>query len=196
MGSFGDELNELRRDNTGSSKCNIAMGYYCNEIFMFIKRVKIWRKKNKDFCAIHSFSLHALSLFPSDGALRAASGGSSPLPTAGPVTLNSLGRGEGGGRTSQIGSMWKPGACVCVGVSTGCAVMCESRLSSEQLRVRSCLVMHIRNSSTPPAPSTPLTPPNPPLHPTLRDAFGISRRSDSIFLRPMKRERERKRVRC
>lgn len=90
MGSFGDELNELRRDNTGSSKCNIAMGYYCNEIFMFIKRVKIWRKKNKDFCAIHSFSLHARSLFPSDGALRAASGGSSPLPTAGPVTLNSL----------------------------------------------------------------------------------------------------------
>lgn len=37
--------------------------------------------------------------------------------------------------------------CVRVCVSTGCAVMCESRLSSKQLRVRSCLVMHIRNSS-------------------------------------------------
>lgn len=126
MGSFGDELNEVRRDNTGSPKCNVDMGYYGNEIFILMKGVKIWRKKNKDFCAIHSFPLHALSPFLSDSALRAASGGSSPLPTAGPVTLNSPDAGNsasllsgpsasGGDARHRLEACGSPvRACMCV----------------------------------------------------------------------------------
>lgn len=80
--------------------------------------------------AIHSFSLHALLQFlfalpsatPTD-ALPAASGGSSPSPDGWDGHTELPGRRKQcvsiewavsgrRGRTSQIGSMWKPGACV------------------------------------------------------------------------------------
>lgn len=166
MGSFGDELNEVRRENTGSSKWNVDMGYYGNEIFTLMKGVKSWRKKNKDFCAFvsasRSFTVSVTQcapcrqrwlLPPPDGWA-----GHAELPGRRKQCVSI--EWAVCERTSQIGSMWKPGACVHVRAcaSTGCAVMCESRLSSKQLRVRSCLVMHIRNSS-PLLPPLLLTPP-------------------------------------